>query len=827
MSHLAVAAQDSAAATAPAAPARPSVVSLSGITKSFGPTLANAGIDLSVGAGDVIGLVGGNGAGKSTLMRILCGAMWPTLGSISFAGAEVAFAGYDTGEAQRRGIRMVHQELSLCANLSVAENFFLETPSDSASRPGWRALYRTRARAALDAVFPGNTIDADAEVGHLTIAERQMVEIARAAATPGVKLIVLDEPTSSLDLDRSKQLRAFIRERAKAGLAFIFISHKLHEIIDIATEVVVLRNGRTAWQGHTTDASIGKLVQLMGGDADPVHQHAVAAASSQDMVVRLSGPLTAELGRDIDIVRGEIVGLAGLEGSGQKELLHAIFNPGRKQHAVVARHADAGFIAGDRQKEGVFPLWSVLSNIGIGALARRPALGFVSDRASRDTASRAASRLRLDDRRFQSNITELSGGNQQKALVARALVADTPVILLDDPTRGVDIATKQDFYRLCNEVARSGRALVWHTTEDAELLACDRVLVFSGGRIVKELAGEAITEQAIVGASFAQSTDKQTSTARNRTAMAGLARRLVNTAPFIGLAAVLAIMIAINPAVASTFGLDLLLMPALSLVLVTAAQMFIVGGSEIDLGVGAFAGLVSVLSATLLYDQPWLGALALVVAVAAYAGLGSLIQARKIPAIVVTLGASFIWVGIGYALQPTPGGASPGWLSALFNWSAGFVPTSIILIAAVALIVLVIDRLPLGVVLRGFGNNPAAMIRSGWSPTRYALVRYLIAGLFAGSAGLSLTAINTASDINSGNSYTLLSVAAVVMGGCSLLGGVISPVGAVAGAVTLSLIGALLGTLSVSSDYNAATQGLILIALLTLRSLTADRRSEP
>jgi len=589
---------------------------------------------------------------------------------------------------------------------------------------------------------------------------------------------------------------------------------------------VVLRNGRTACQGKVADASIARLVQLMGGDANPVHQHSVAAASSKDVLVRLSGPLTAELGHDIDIVRGEIVGLAGLEGSGQKELLHAIFGTGRRQDAAVSRRAEASFIAGDRQKEGVFPLWSVLSNISIGALARRPALGLVSERADRDTAAGAASKLRLDDKRFQSNITELSGGNQQKALVARALVTDAPIILLDDPTRGVDIATKQDFYRLCNEIARGGRTLVWHTTEDAELLACDRVLVFAGGRIVRELAGEAITESAIVGASFTQSTEKLADAGPKAATAAGLARRLVNAAPFIGLAAVLGIMISANPAVASIFGLDLLLMPALSLVLVTAAQMFIVGGSEIDLGVGAFAGLVSVLSATLLYDQPWLGALALVAALAAYAGLGGLIQARKIPAIVVTLGASFIWVGIGYALQPTPGGASPDWLTALFGWSVGFLPTSIILIAAVALIVLVIDRLPLGVVLRGFGNNPTAMIRSGWSPTRYALVRYLIAGLFAGAAGLSLTAINTASDINSGNSFTLLSVAAVVMGGCSLLGGIISPVGAIAGAVTLSLIGALLGTLSVSSDYNAATQGLILIALLTLRSLTTDRRSE-
>ncbi|MER8488095.1 ATP-binding cassette domain-containing protein [Mesorhizobium australicum] len=823
MSHLAVTDPEGAATTVP--DTRPNVVSLSRITKSFGPTLANAQIDLAVSAGEIIGLVGGNGAGKSTLMRILCGATSPTLGSISFTGQDVGFADYDTAAAQRRGIRMVHQELSLCANLSVAENFFLETPGEAANRPGWRALYRARARAALDAVFPANGIDVNAEVGHLSIAERQMVEIARAAATPGVKLIVLDEPTSSLDLDRSRQLRAFIRERAKSGLAFIFISHKLQEIIDIATQVMVLRNGRTAWRGDVAGTSIGQLVQLMGGDANSIHQHSAAAASSGEALVKLSGFLTAGLGRDIEIGRGEIIGLAGLEGSGQKELLHAIFEPDSTRWAAVTRSGDAGFIAGDRQKEGVFPLWSVLGNISIGSLARRPALGLVSERANREAAAEAAGRLRLDDKRFASNILELSGGNQQKALVARALVADTPILLLDDPTRGVDIATKQDFYRLCNEIARSGRTLVWHTTEDAELLACDRVLVFSGGHIVKELSGEAITESAVVGASFAQQADTR-ARPRHSTAGTGLARRLVNAAPFIGLAAVLAVMISANPAVASIFGLDLLLMPALSLVLVTAAQMFIVGGSEIDLGVGAFAGLVSVLSATLLYDQPWLGALALVAAVAAYAGLGGLIQARKIPAIVVTLGASFIWMGLGYALQPTPGGASPEWLSAMFSWSLGFLPTSIILIAAVALVVLLIDRLPLGVVLRGFGNNPTAMVRSGWSPTRYALVRYLVAGLFAAAAGLSLTAINTASDINSGNSFTLLSVAAVVMGGCSLLGGVISPVGAVAGAVTLALIGALLGTLNVSSDFNAATQGLILIALLTLRSLTADRRSE-
>lgn len=808
----------------PPEPLRP-VVALVQITKAYGPTLANAGIDLVAMPGEVIGLVGGNGAGKSTLMRILSGAVPPTLGGIAFDGEPFPFARYDTGEAQRRGIRMVHQELSLCTNLSVAENFFIEAPQDARALPGWRAAYRTRARAALDAVFPGSAIDVDAPVDRLTLGERQMVEIARAAATPGVRLIVLDEPTSSLDGERSRQLRAFVRARAAAGLAFIFISHKLQEIIDIATDILVLRNGRLSWRGAVAEASVARLVQLMGGDAEAMHHHRAPPKLAHEALVTIGGTFAAPLAREIRIGRGEIVGLAGLEGSGQKELLHALFDRGHARAASIRCQGAASFIAGDRQKEGVFALWSVLDNIGIGRLARRAGLGHVADAAERAAARGPAAALSLDEARFDSGILDLSGGNQQKALVARALVADTPLILLDDPTRGVDIATKQDFYRLCNDIAAQGRTLILHTTEDAELLATDRVLVFQAGQVVAELTGAEIREDRIVQASFAHA--GEAGGAAPADAQAGrLARRLVDLAPLLGLALVVAVMTWANPLIASVFGADLLLMPALSLVLVTVAQMFIVGGSEIDLGVGAFAGLVSVLAATLLYDQPALGALAILAALGAYTLLGGLIQARKIPAIVVTLGASFIWVGIGYALQPTPGGASPDWLAAAVGWSVPYLPTSILLIAAIALIAWIIDRLPVGVALRGFGNNPAAMRRSGWSPTRYALIRYLIAGLFAVAAGLSLTAINTASDINAGSSFTLLSVAAVVMGGCALLGGVITATGAVVGAVTLALIGALLGTLGVSSDFNAATQGLVLIGLLALRSVVAQRQAE-
>jgi ribose transport system ATP-binding protein len=294
----------------------------------------------------------------------------------------------------------------------------------------------------------------------------------------------------------------------------------------------------------------------------------------------------------------------------------------------------------------------------------------------------------------------------------------------------------------------------------------------------------------------------------------------------VSLALVLGVMMLVNHAAASVFGLDLLLGPSVALVLVAVAQMFVVGGSEIDLSIGAFAGLMNVVSATLLVDRPLLGAVTIVVALIAYSLIGALIQLRRIPAIVVTLGASFIWMGAGYSLQPAPGGSSPDWVTSLFGWSIPHLPTSVIIILIVAGVTVFLDSAPLGVVLRAFGNNAPALARSGWSALRYAVIRYGLAGIFGMIAGVSLTAANTASDINVGGPFTLSSVAAVVIGGCSLIGGVLSPWGVVAGAIVLSLIGALLGALNVSTDYNAAVQGLLLLGMLGLRATLIRRRAQ-
>jgi ribose transport system ATP-binding protein len=805
------------------------VIALTGITKAYGPTLANDRIDLDVHRGEVIGLVGGNGAGKSTLMRILTGVVVPDAGELAIAGTLIPWHGYGPARSRAVGIRIVHQELSLCGNLTVAENFFLERPDMAQSRPGWRSAYRSLAQRGLDAVFPGHGIDVDRPVDDLPIGQRQMVEIARAAADPQLKLLVLDEPTSSLDVERSRQLQAFVRARAAAGVSFVFISHKLKEILDISSRIVALRNGRLAWSGSAEGASVEQLIEAMGGaaEAGKSRRRLERVAGRGEVLARITGDVVAPLGRPVELRAGEIVGLAGLEGNGQKEMLHRLFTAG--EGGAVATFGQASFVSGDRQREGVFPLWDVLGNIGLGRIAQRPGWAPVSDAEERRAAMGAVERLSLDPTRLKSNILDLSGGNQQKALVARALVGDGEVILLDDPTRGVDVNAKTEFYGVVAEVAAAGRLVVWHSTEDLEFLECDRVLVFSGGCIVRELVGEEISEDKIVNSSFLQEISGAAAAKRDagkHSARQGaLARRLVGLMPFVSLIAVLGAMAWVNPMVLSPFGLDLLLGSAVALTLIALAQMFVVGGSEIDLGAGAFAGLVNVISATLLVDTPAIGVAALLAAWLAYGVLAAVIHLRKIPAIVVTLGASFIWIGIGYSLQPTPGGSSPEWLSALFTWQIPGVPTTVVLVVIAAAVAVLIDRAPLGVVLRGFGNNAAALQRGGWPVLRYAVIRYLIAGAFGLVAGLSLTAINTASDINAGGSFTLLSVAAVVMGGCALLGGVISPLGVAAGAVTLSLIGALLGTLGVSTDYNAAVQGALLLAILILR-IAADRRGE-
>ena len=794
------------------------VAALDAITVRYGPTMAVDGVSLALAPGEILGLAGANGAGKSTLMRVLSGMTRPTAGVLRVGGAPVPDA-YDARAAQAAGVRTVWQELSLCPNLTVAENFYIEQPRAYPAALGWRAAYGTRAAAALGEVFPGAAIDATALTGDLPIAQRQMVEIARAASSPGLRLLILDEPTSSLDVTASQQLRAHIRRLAARGVTVVFITHKLAEIVDVATRAMVMRNGQKvvdAGAGAVTEAA---LIAAMGGVAADTGLQAGRTAGDGPERLHLSAPWTET---PLALRGGTIVGIAGLEGSGQSALLRAVFEGG----AGAARRGTVAHVSGDRAREGVFALFDVLSNVAAGRIAGRAALSPVRRADERAAAVPLAQAVTLDPDRLGSPIGELSGGNQQKALFARALAMGADILLLDDPTRGVDIATKRQIYATIRDLADRGALILWHSTEDREFAECDRVLLLSGHRIRRDLAADQTGEDNVLEAAFAARAEEEP-----RTERAGAPRRIAATvlrnAAFVALVVILGVMMQRNPMVASEFGLRLLLGPAVPLMFVAFAQMFVVGGSQIDLGVGAFAGLVNVLAVTVLYTSPLWGAVAILAALAVYVAMAPAITEARIPAIVVTLGASFVWYGTGYMILPAPGGTAPDWLRALTAWRIPGVPTPLVLILGATALAVAIHRARFGTVLRGMGANEAVMARSGWSVARWTMARYLVAGGFAAAAGLYVAASSGAGDVNAGGTYTLLSVASVVLGGCALLGGVIRPVGVAAGVVTLSLIGALLGSLGVSTDWNAAVQGALMIAVLGLGAVVARRGDGP
>jgi ribose transport system ATP-binding protein len=795
---------------------------LSGITKTYGLTRAIGGLSFSVAAREIIGLIGANGAGKSTLMRILAGVTMPDAGALEIDGEPVDIGAFSPQKARKLGIRIVHQELSLCDSLSVVENFYVEQPQCADLNLLWLRHYKRMARDSIHAIFPDSGIDVRQPISELKLAQRQMIEIARAACDPLLKLLILDEPTSSLDNLRSEQLARFIKDRAAAGVAVIFISHKLKEVAALAARILILRNG-TLTSNTVKDAiSMPEMVAAMAGEAgqelEQLHRTTTDAATK--ILVEIARPWSAQ---PTQLHAGQIVGLAGLEGSGQQEFLRSLYETARGSRSPgLTCPASASYVSGDRQAEGIFPLWNVLKNATIGITASKPNIGIIRGQAEKRTAEPWLAAVRLPMERLDSPILELSGGNQQKVLLARALMTDSDIILLDDPTRGVDVQIKRDFYQLIRQAAEAGKLVVWFSSETIEFWECDYVLLFRGGAIKHILTGNDLTEDAIVSASFSEGTDAAASAISQ--AGAGKTRRnAFSFMPFLTAALMLAVIGALNRNAVSLLGLDLLMTAAVPLVLISLAQLFIVAGSEIDLGIGAFAGLTSVISATFLVTDPPLGWLCLALALACYTAFGLLIQLRSIPAIIVTLGASFIWLGIGYTLQSTPGGSAPDWLAALAAFDLFGTPASVLCLLAAAIVAIAINTSRRGVVLRGFGANLRCMVQSGWSPLAAALLRYTISGLFGLAAGLAMTAINTASDINAGSSYTLLSIAAVVIGGSSLTGGHITPLGTLFGAASLSLVGSLLGLLNVSTDYNALVQGGLLIGIIFLRTLFIRR----
>ncbi len=480
------------------------LLAVAGVGRAFPGVQALQDVQLQVRQGEVLAVIGENGAGKSTLMKILAGVLRPDAGTIRWQGEPVALAG--PALANALGIALIHQELSLCDNLTVAGALFLGA---ELRRGPFLRLAAMRQAAAVALRRVGLDVDPDTRVGALAPGQRQLVEIARALRL-GARLLIMDEPTSSLTHAETARLFAVVRDLRAGGTAVIYISHRLGEVRELADRVLALRDGRNAGELAGAEATHDRMVAMMVGRALPP---AVATGRSPGAVVlAVRGLRTAAfpaVANDLQVRAGEIVGIAGLLGSGRSELLQALFGalPARGGEVRIdsvlrpirsprqAMAAGLALVPEDRKQQGLLLDWSVRRNVGLAALR-----GLLLDRArERELAATAIAGLRIATPNAEQPVGALSGGNQQKVVLGKWLATRPRVLLLDEPTRGVDVGARQEIYRQLHELAARGLGVLFVSSELEEVLAlADRVLVMAHGRIRGELDRGAASEQAIM-----------------------------------------------------------------------------------------------------------------------------------------------------------------------------------------------------------------------------------------------------------------------------------------------------------------------------------------
>ncbi len=478
-----------------------------GVRKRFGPTLAVDGVDFSVSAGEVRALVGENGAGKSTLVNVLSGVFLPDDGALFLDGE--AYRPASPRDARDRGVLMVHQELALAPHLSVAENIFLGMEP---TRRGLlrRGEMRTRTAAAL-AELEHDDIAPEQKVRTLSLASRQIVEIARALILDA-KVLILDEPTSSLSQPDVEKLFRLIGRLKARGLAIVYISHFLEEVWQVADSFTVLRDGRSVDEGRIAEASASAIVKSMvGRDIDELFPR--TSRSPGDVVLEVDGLAGMGLPHDVsfELRRGEVLGIAGLMGAGRTEMARVIFalEPVRSGRVRVGKFESVatpalrleqgvGLLSEDRQGEGLAVTRTISENLTLSRLPRwlRPS----------DLDAAAAgwiAKLGIHSRGPRQRVKDLSGGNQQKVALARLLYHDLDVLLLDEPTRGVDVGSKAQIYELIDALASSGKSILLISSYLPELLGMsDRIAVMSRGRLaparpVNEVDEEQIMQEAV------------------------------------------------------------------------------------------------------------------------------------------------------------------------------------------------------------------------------------------------------------------------------------------------------------------------------------------
>jgi rhamnose transport system ATP-binding protein len=503
------------AADAAATPPEPTppAVALRGISKAFGPTQALSDVSLELRAGEVHALVGENGAGKSTLVKILAGIHVPDTGSIELAGEPIVLKG--PAHARDLGIAVVHQEPRLFPDLSVAENVYMGHAPTGPFGVDWRSM-----RRQAEAIFTGLDvrIDSSAIVRGLSMADQQLIEIAKALSLDA-RVLILDEPTASLSAHEVARLFTIVRQTRDRGVAVLFVSHRLDEVFELCDVATVFRDGKHVVTAPTASLTTAALVRHMVGRAVTLFPKVESPVG--DMLLEVSGLTRGEAFRDVtfSVRAGEIVGMAGLVGAGRTEVARVLFGIDRPDAgevrlagSPVAFHSpsealDAGiaYVPEDRHQDGLILDFSIASNVTLPILRRLFPRLLTREGTERAVANRYVEQFNVRATGVDQAVSALSGGNQQKVVLAKWLATNPRVLILDEPTRGIDIGAKVEVHRLIAELAAGGLGIVLISSDLPEVLAMsDRILVMHEGAITAEVAREEASEERVMFAATGQ-----------------------------------------------------------------------------------------------------------------------------------------------------------------------------------------------------------------------------------------------------------------------------------------------------------------------------------
>jgi ribose transport system ATP-binding protein len=828
------------------------VLAVRDIEKSFPGVRALEHVSFDCRAGEIHGLVGENGAGKSTLMRILAGVIQADTGTIQVKGKPVVLS--SPRHAHDFGIAMVYQDTRLVDDLDVAQNILLGREPGSLLLVDRRALEERAGSILRRLGFP---LDLRRPLRDLNTAERQIVEIGRVLASdPSV--LILDEPTSALGRGDVQRLGEILRSSRAVNTGVVFISHRLGEVLNLADRITIMKDGKVVETvvnaGLTENYLVNRMVGRTLSLTFPPKRSNPGSIGLK--VTNLTCPGLFS-GVSFAVSSGEIVGLGGIQGNGQREIARALFGmlptTGEVQLEGVELRLDSPrdairsgivYVPADRRLESVFAPHSIRENIAVPHLRAWSIFGALNLPLERSLVSKTVSQFRVRTPSIEQPIRLLSGGNQQKAVFGRWILAQPKLYIFEEPTQGIDTGAKLELYEVIRKLAEQGAAIVLLSSDLLELIGlADSILVVAQGSIVDRVSAAEATEERIIGSAVAtertvEVLDGGDSNPKKGSNLARLsplpvARTLVGRyAGAILLGGALLVLAAYTAGQSRYFfterNLGNLIIQIVPLALASIGQMTVVLLGGIDLSVGPLISLVTTIASFTIIDGPggWGGVFLCLLAGLIVGGMNSaLIVWLRIPDLISTLATYSVVFGLALIVRPSPGGTVSEGFADLVTMRLGWFPVAGLALLGIGLvgeILLVKGRI--GTSLYAVGSRSEAAFVAGIRVDRIRCFAYLFSGFMAALAGLVVTARIGSGDPQAGSQFTLSSIAAVVVGGTSVFGGRGTLAGTLFGATLLVMLQNALNQLHVTAYYQYIWTGALLLSAVALYSIDEYRR---